>query len=45
MSAGKNGKYTKNRFFLIADNISKKGVVVYLMGTKNMLAHINTKPM
>ena len=43
MSAGKNSKYIKNGFFLIADKVAKDDVEIRHMGTKSMWADINTK--
>ena len=44
MSAGKNRKHTKNRFFLITDNVSQKELEIRHMGTKYMWEDVNTKP-
>ena len=44
MSAGKNSKHIKNRFFLIADKVAKDDVEIRHMGTKSMWADVNTKP-
>ena len=44
MSAGKNSKHIKNRFFLIADKVAKDDVEIRHMGTKPMWADVNTKP-
>ena len=44
MSAGKNSKHIKNRFFLIADKVAKDDVKIRHMRTKSMWAEVNTKP-
>ena len=44
MSAVKNSKHTKNRFYLIADKVAKSDVEIRHMGTKSMWADLNTKP-
>ena len=44
MSAGKNSKHIKNRFFLIADKVAKDDVKIRHMGTKSMWADVNIKP-
>ena len=44
MSAGKNSKYTKNRFFLITDKVAQRELDIRHMGTKSMWADVNTKP-
>ena len=44
MSAGKNSKHIKNRFFLITDKVVQRELEILHMGTKSMLADINTKP-
>ena len=44
MSAGKNSKHTKNRFFLITDTVAQEGVSIQYKGTKDMLVDVNTKP-
>ena len=44
MSAGKNSKHIKNKFFLIADQVAKDEVEIRYMGTKSMWADVNTKP-
>ena len=44
MSAGKNSKHIKNRFFLIADKVAKDDVRIRHMGTQSMWADVNTKP-
>ena len=45
MSAGKNSKHIKNRFFLITDKIAQKDLEVRYAPTKQMWADINTKPL
>ena len=45
MSAGKNSKHIKNRFFLITDKIAQKDLEVKYAPTKEMWADINTKPL
>ena len=44
MSAGKNSKHTKNRFFLIMDKVAQGDMSIQHTGTKNMWADVNTKP-
>ena len=44
MLAGKNSKHIKNRFFLITDNVAQGDLSIQHMGTKNMWAGANTKP-
>merc|ERR1712086_99050 len=44
MSAGKNSKHIKNRFFLIMDEVAQGDLSIQHMGTKNMWADVNTKP-
>ena len=44
MLAGKNSKHIKNRFFLITDKVAQGDLLIQCMGTKNMLADVNTKP-
>jgi hypothetical protein len=44
MSAGKNNKHTKNRFFIIINKVAQKDVEIRHMGTKNMWTDINTNP-
>ena len=44
MSAGKNSKHIKNRFFLIADKVAQDDVEVRHMGTKSIWADVNTTP-
>ena len=43
MSAGKNSKHIKNRFFLITDKIAQKDLEVKYAPTEQMWADINTK--
>ena len=45
MSAGKNSKHIKNRFFLITDKIAQGDLEVKYAPTKEMWADINTKPL
>ena len=45
MSAGKNSKHIKNRFFLIADKVAQGDVEIQHRGTKVMWADVNTKPL
>ena len=45
MSAGKNSKHIKNRFFLITDKIAQGDLEVRWCSTKEMRADINTKPL
>ena len=45
MSAGKNSKHIKNRFFLITDKVAQGGLSIQHKGTKDMWAGVNTKPM
>ena len=44
MSAGNNSKHIKNRFFLITDKVAQGVLEICQMGTKEMWADINTKP-
>ncbi len=44
MSAGKNSRHIKNRFFLITDKVAQGDLLIQHMGTKNMWADVNTKP-
>ena len=44
MSAGKNRKHTKNIIFLITDEVVQGDHEILHMGTKDMWADINTKP-
>ena len=44
MSAGKNIRHIKNRFFLITDKVAQGDLSIQHMGTKNMWADVNTKP-
>jgi hypothetical protein len=44
MSAGKNSKHIKNRFFLITDKVAQGDVELKHIGTKSMWADVNTKP-
>ena len=43
MSAGKNGRHIKNRFFLITDKVAQGELEVMHMGTKSMWDDVNTK--
>ena len=43
MSAGKNSKHIKNRFFLITGKVAQGDLSIQHMGTKNMWADVNTK--
>ena len=43
MSAGKNSKHIKNRFFLITDKVAQRELEIRHMGTKSMWADVNTK--
>jgi hypothetical protein len=40
-----NGKHTKNRFFLVTDKVAQGGLSIQHLGTKNMLADVNLKPL
>ena len=44
MSAGKNSKHIKNRFFLITNKVAQGDLLIQHMGMKNMWADVNTKP-
>merc|ERR1712194_89216 len=44
MSAGKNSKHIKNRFFLITDKVAQGDLSTQHMGTKDMWANVNKKP-
>ena len=44
MSAGKNSRHIKNRFFLITDKVAQGDLEIRHMGTKSMWADVNTKP-
>ena len=44
MSAGKNDKHIKNRFFLITDKVAKGDLSIQHMSTKHMWADVNTTP-
>ena len=44
MSAGKNSKHIKNRFFLITDKVAQGDLRIEHMGTNNMWGDVNTKP-
>ena len=44
MSAGKNSKHIKNRFFLITNKVAKRELEIRHMGTKSMWADVDTKP-
>ena len=43
ISAGKNSKHIKNRFFLITDKVAQRELEIRHMGTKSMWADVNTK--
>ena len=45
MSAGKNSKHIKNRFFLVTDKIAQGDLEVQYAPTKEMWADVNTKPL
>ena len=45
MSAGKNSKHIKNRFFLVTDKIAQGDLEVRYAPTKEMWADVNTKPL
>ena len=45
MSAGKASKHIKNRFFLITDKVAQGDLEVHHMGTDEMWADVNTKPL
>ena len=44
MSAGKNSKHIKNRFFLITDKVSQGDLKIRHKGTDDMWDDMNTKP-
>ena len=44
MSAGKNSKHIKNRFFLITDKVAQEDLETRHKGTDDMWADMNTKP-
>ena len=44
ISAGKNSKHIKNRFFLITDKVAQREPEILHMGTKSMWEDVNTKP-
>ena len=44
MSAGKNTRHIKNRFFLITDKLAQGNLEIRHMGTKSMWADVNSKP-
>ena len=44
VSAGKNSRHIKNRFFLITDKVAQGGLTIQHMGTKNMWADVNRNP-
>ena len=44
MSAGKNSKHIKNRFFLITDKVAQGDLEIRHKGTDDMWADMNTKP-
>ena len=45
ISAGKNSKHIKNRFFLITHKVAKDDVKIRHMGTNSIWADVNTKPL
>ena len=44
MSAGKNSKHIKNRFFLITDKVAMEDLEIQQKCTDEMWADVNTKP-
>ena len=44
MSAGKNSRHIKYRFFLITDKVAQGDLEIRHMGTKSMWADMKTKP-
>ena len=44
MSAGKNSKHIKNRFFLITDKVAQGDIENQHKGTYDMWEDVNTKP-
>ena len=44
MSAGKNSKHIKNRFFLITDKVAQGDLKIRHKGTDDMWADMNTNP-
>ena len=44
MSAGKNAKHIKNKFFLITDKVAQGDLLIQHICMKNMWADVNTKP-
>ena len=44
MSAGKNSKHIKNRFFLITDKVAMGDLEIQHKGTYEMWADVNTNP-
>ena len=44
MSAGKNSKHIKNRFFLITDKVAQGDLEIRHKGTDDMWDDMNTKP-
>ena len=44
ISAGKNSKHIKNRFFLITDKVALGDIEIHHKGTDEMWAYVNTKP-
>ena len=44
MSAEKNSKHIKNRFFLINDNVDQGDLEIHHMVTDEMRADVNTNP-
>jgi hypothetical protein len=45
MLAGKNSKHIKNRFFLITDKATQEDLKIQHLGTEEMWADVNTKPL
>ena len=44
ISAVKNSKHIKNKFFLVTDKVAQRELDIRHMGTKSMWADVNTKP-
>ena len=44
MSAGKNSRHIKNRFFLIMNKVAQGDLSIQHKGTKDMWTDVNTKP-
>ena len=44
MTAGKNIKHIKNRFFLINDKVAQRDLEILHIGTKSMWPDVNTNP-